>query len=329
MAEHDPWVKNTGTGFFIDGEELYRIKSGGKQWDNRWGDPNDAKKNQYVANLMYEWDAHDKGILPGPARRYIFRSPTPTTPAVDWSNLNSIAGGDIGNSGTNQIITQPSTGNNSNNGGYGIDLPKGLDLESVLSSINQPLDANIDSIVAPQYKVLQDNLNRQEAQNRSNAQSTFMQRGLTGSSSELGALTRDIPGQTQQALATGYAGLVAGAAPIAQRQNEANLQARLSLRNMITDEQFNSMSMEQKDRLAQQDQQLQLALKQLDMKYGIALEQARQAFEAAENDTDRGIASEQSEKLRRARKDESDRALTVAYMQTVAKFLGGAIGGGF
>lgn len=205
------------------------------------------------------------------------------------------------------------------------------------SLARSPLDSAVATMIAPQIGQLTESLQQQENVEKASAQSTFGARGLTGSSTELQTLTRDIPTQTQRSLAKGVVDLTAAALPIAQREREFASETALrgaslstQLRSIMGDEQFKKLSLQQQKSLADQDAKLRVDLANLDVRFQTALAKAKMEFEAAENEADRAVAQQQMDILqqerRKARNASFFKSLTTLAGIGIGAFFGGPAG---
>lgn len=191
-----------------------------------------------------------------------------------------------------------------------------------------------NALIAPQIPILEKSIGEQTNAAKASAQSDFLARGMTGSSSEVQTITRDIPAASAKALAEGEIKLFAEALPIAQRQKEIQAAAlgkevdtSVKLRELVSTEKFNSMSLQQKQDLAKADAGLKITLDQIDKAFQARLTQAKFAFEHAENEANRAIEQQKLDftisQYRQSRKDAFTKGLT-----SIAGFIaGGAIAG--
>lgn len=172
-------------------------------------------------------------------------------------------------------------------------------------------------------------VNEQANINKASAQSTFGARGLTGSSTEVQTLTRDIPAQANQALAEGTVKLLQAAYPLAIEDKRMIVDSMYkttslsqSMRQLIGDESFKNLSLQQQRELANQDTQLKLTLADVEMRFQAKMKEAEFAFTAAENDKDRAAAQQQFEYL----KSERNKDRTGAFIKSLTAIAGVGIG---
>ena len=164
---------------------------------------------------------------------------------------------------------------------------------------------------------------------RASAQSDFANRGLTGSSTEVQTLTRDLPAQAQVALQEGTVKLLQAAYPLALADKQAVVDATFKtaslttqIRGLLGDEKFKMLSLDQQRELSNQDVQLKLKLADVEMKFQAAMKEAEFAFTRAENDKDRAVAQQQFEYL----KSQRAKAQQGAFISSLTTLAGIGIG---
>ncbi len=202
--------------------------------------------------------------------------------------------------------------------------------DAAVKAAQAPID--VSSIVNPQIPLLTQELNNQLNVNKASAQSDFLARGLTGSSSELQTLTRELPAAANKALAEGIIKLQTQAIPLAQNEKQLASDAAFKsaslttqLRTTIGEEQFNRLSLVQKQQLAEADMKLQRELKSIDQQFAERTQEAQFAFQRSENDKDRAIAETQYQNLQ----DERKRSRQGAFFSGLTSIAGLGIGAYF
>lgn len=222
-----------------------------------------------------------------------------------------------------------------------VSAPQTISLDPLLSPSNilSQSQAAIDAAKAPldpskfippgATELLTKQVNDQLNINRSNAQSDFLNRGLTGSSTEVGTLTKTLPDQANQALAEGTVKLLTAAYPIAASEKAAivdsmfkSVSLSTQLRGILGDEAFKTMSLQQQREVANQDAQLKIQLADIEMRFQAAIKNAEFAFTAAENDKDRAIQQQQLDYL----KSERSKARQGAFLSSLTSLVGFGIG---
>lgn len=200
--------------------------------------------------------------------------------------------------------------------------------QAAIDAAKAPVDPS-KFIVPGARELLTQNINEQLNINRAAAQSDFAARGMTGSSTEVQTLTRDLPAAADKALAEGTIKLLTAAYPLALQDKQTivdstfkSVSLSTQLRSVIGDEQFKKLSLDQQRELANQDVQLKLKLADIEMKFQASMKQAEMAFTAAENEKDREVARQQFEYL----KAERNKARTSSFMSSITSVLGMGIG---
>lgn len=203
--------------------------------------------------------------------------------------------------------------------------------QAAIDAARAPLTDAVNAIVAPQIPLLTQQVQDQENVDRSSAQSTFGARGLTGSSTEIQTLTRDIPAMAHKALAEGTVKLLTAAYPIAAADKAAIVDATFKsaslstqLRSLVGDEAFKKLSLDQQRELANQDVQLKLSLADTEMKFQASMKEAEFAFQHAENEADRQIQRQQIQYLQ----DERKKAREGAFIKSLTTLVGIGVGVG-
>ena len=198
------------------------------------------------------------------------------------------------------------------------------------TTLAQPVTRTVQDIIRPLIPIIEKSINERTLQAQSNAQSEFMRRGLTGGSTELQTITRDLPAQGTRDLADAESQLLLQAIPLAQREKEslAGAQAEeakfgVSMRSLVSNEQFQTMSLEQKDRITQADNALRLELQRIDNEANMSLLLVQQNFERAQNAEDRAIAEKQYQDIL----NEKQRARRTAFLKGITTVIGAGVGG--
>lgn len=200
--------------------------------------------------------------------------------------------------------------------------------QAALTAAQTPVDPT--KFIAPgAVDLMTKGVNDQLNINRASAQSDFNRRGITGSSTEIQTLTKDLPAAANAALQEGAIKLLQAAYPLALADKQATVDAMFKttslstqIRSMIGDENFKMLNLNQQRELANQDVQLKLTLADLDMKFQAQMKQAEFAFTAAENDKDRAIAEKEYQYLVSERK----KAREGAFMKSLTTLAGFGIG---
>lgn len=200
--------------------------------------------------------------------------------------------------------------------------------QDAINLANTPVDPT--KFIAPgAVALLTKGVNDQLNTNRANAQSDFNARGMTGSSTEVGTLTRDLPAAANQALAEGTVKLLQAAYPLAMADKQGIIDATFKtaslttqIRGLIGDEKFKQLSLDQQREIANQDVQLKLKLADVEMKFQASMKQAEFAFQRAENDKDRAVAQQQFEYLKQQRQ----KAQESAFITSLTSLAGIGIG---
>lgn len=214
-----------------------------------------------------------------------------------------------------------------------------LSPESVLGGVKSKLDQNTGDIarriVEPQLPLVTQAVENFINQQKSSAQSDFLARGLTGGSTEVQTLTRDLPAAGAKALSDATTKLIADAIPQAQNEKQLALQgASLATqwRQMLGTEKFNMLSLDQRAKIADADRQTQVKLAQIDMQFKAKLAEAQMRFEAAQNQEDRLVADEQFRLLQKERSKAREQAFFQGLIKTGVtigtQFLASGAGGG-
>lgn len=187
--------------------------------------------------------------------------------------------------------------------------------------------------VAPQIPLLESSVADSVSQARANAQSDFLRRGLTGSSTELYTLGRDIPAAGMKALSDAEVNLLTQAIPLAQNEKQLNFQAAskgaefgVSLRKLIGDEEYNKLSLDQKDRITQADIALKVQLDAIDKNFQAHLEDARQAFQWASDESDRKVAADKYQAILDAQKQAKKQAFLKSGLTLAGAGVGATMG---
>jgi hypothetical protein len=205
--------------------------------------------------------------------------------------------------------------------------------QDALAAAKAPVDPT--KFIAPGAMALMtQGVNEQAGIAKASAQSDFAARGMTGSSTEVQTLTRDLPAAAQKALAEGTVKLLQAAYPLAIADKQTIVDATFKtaslttqVRQMIGDEKFKQLSLDQQAQIANQDVQLKLNLADIEMKFQAAMQQAQQAWQGAENDKDRAAASAQFEYLKSQRKNAQLGAFTSSLTTLAGAGIGFMVGG--
>ena len=163
------------------------------------------------------------------------------------------------------------------------------------------------------------------------AKQDILRRNIAGSSTEQLKIGKDIPLQAADLLAKRENEALIQALPFAQREKELGIQGvqfTAGLRKMVTDEQFQSMSLDQKQNLAEADMNLRIELDKLDKQFQTQKEMVRQKFEAAQNQADRDLAMYELRTLENERKKARSDAFTKSIFSLAGAGIGFASGGG-
>ena len=220
-------------------------------------------------------------------------------------------------------------------------LPASLDINALLQGAQsartiaaQPLVPQAQAIVAQQMPQIKANVEAFLGQQKSNAQSDFLRRGITGGSTEQQTLIRDLPTQAAGILAQSEADLFAKALPFAQAQQQSQVQAAqaesqfgVSLRSLVSEERFQTLNLQQRENLSRADLQMKSELSRIEQQFQAQMLIAQQNFQAAENELDRQIAQEQIQQLSEARRQASKDAITGSLITAGGTILGGLLGG--
>lgn len=209
-------------------------------------------------------------------------------------------------------------------------LSQGAD---ALKAAQAPVDPT-KFIVPGAQELLTKGVNEQLNVARASAQSDFAARGLTGSSTEVQTLTRDLPAAAQTALQEGTIKLLQAAYPLALQEKQTIVDATFKsasltsqVRQLIGDEQYKQLSLNQQAEISNQDVQLKLNLADIEMKFQAAIKQAEFAFTAAENEKDREVARQQFEYLKSER-NKARQGAFISSLTTIAGTIIGAVYGG-
>lgn len=225
---------------------------------------------------------------------------------------------------------------------FGFTPPAALDFNALLQGAQsaqsiaaQPLAPQAQALIAPQLPILKQNVEGFLGQQKANAQSDFLKRGITGGSTETQTLIRDLPTQAAGILAQGEADLFSKALPLAQAQQQAQVQAAqaesqfgLSLRSLVSEESFKTLNLEQRENLTRADLQMKSELSRVDQNFQAQLLIAQQNFESAQNELDRQIAQEQLNQLHEQRREASRDAIIGSIIVAGGSILGGPLGAG-
>lgn len=200
--------------------------------------------------------------------------------------------------------------------------------EDAVAAAKAPVDPS-KFIVPGATDLLTQGLNEQLNINKASAQSDFLARGMTGGSTEVQTLTRDLPNAANKALAEGTVKLLTAAYPLAMADKQSNVDALFKsaslatqIRSIIGDEAFKGLSLKQQAEIANQEATLRTRLAQIDMEFQSSIKNAELAFQMAENDKDRKIAEAQYQQLLEARK----KARTNSFFSGLTTIIGTGVG---
>jgi hypothetical protein len=217
---------------------------------------------------------------------------------------------------------------------YGLSIDPLLSVSSIMDKFtaanNFDTGAYAKSLVEPSLELVRRDVGNQVAQMRADAISDSVKRGIVGGSTLEGKLTTEIPAYAATALSDAETKLITQALPVAQQEKQLGIQGvgqLASLRSMISGEQFNSMSLEQKDQLAASDQRLQVQLKEIDQQFQQKIQEAQFAFQRAENERDRQIADAQYQQLLAERRKAREGAFLSGITSLIGMGVGYGIGG--
>ena len=202
-------------------------------------------------------------------------------------------------------------------------------IQAAQAAFAKPTMTAAREFIEPSIPLLTQKVNEQAGQQKAAAQSDFLNRGITGSSTEVQTITRDIPAAANKALVEGINQLLLQAIPLAQNEKSMAIDTALktaslstNLRQVLGDEAFKTLDLNQRRELANQDVQLKLKLADVEMKFQAAMKQAEFAFTAAENDKDRAVAAQEYQYLLSERK----KARQGAFMSSLSTLVGLGIG---
>src|SRR5574343_225109 len=163
-------------------------------------------------------------------------------------------------------------------------------------STSKPSTELVRDIINPQLPFIEKSVKEAVNVARANAISDAIRTGGIGGSTLEGRITREIPEMGLKTLADAETKLMMEALPIAQQEKALGLQeaqTKISLRSVISDENYKKLSLAQQERLAQEDRDLKIKLDQIDKEFQAKLKQAEMDFTSAQNDIDRAAASAQ------------------------------------
>jgi hypothetical protein len=183
------------------------------------------------------------------------------------------------------------------NAGYTPSIDSKLSVDSIMGQLDKPTSDIVSAMIAPQMPMLRRESGELLASAQSKSISDFAKRGLTGSSTELGTTYKDLVAEAEKNLLDKQTKLMTDLYPVALQEKQMGITTGLSLRKLVTDEQFNSMTLEQKDKLAAAENQLKRDMQQIDKDYEVRINEAKMNFQSAETEKQRQFAQEQMAKI--------------------------------
>jgi len=145
------------------------------------------------------------------------------------------------------------------------DISNLLSISNILNTVNKPLMSTVNDLIAPQVPVLQALSDTQTAAAIANAKSEFTRRGIRDSSTDLQTILRDLPSEAQKNVSMAIADLLAKSTATAMEQKKLETSTSVTLRSLISDEQFKTMTLDQQERFKTDDISLARELKQLEI----------------------------------------------------------------
>ena len=205
-----------------------------------------------------------------------------------------------------------------------------------VTAANAPIGDAAQTLINPLLPGLKSDINEAVSQQVAANQSDMMKRGATGSSTEMLG-SADIRAAGIKALDQGIQQLLFQALPIAMqdKQNKvAAIQGQVatlmekaktatSLRSLISDEQFKSLSLDQQANIANADNATKMEIQKIDQDFQTRMTILQQNFQAAQNEADRQVYQQQMNQLKDARDNAQRNSVFKGILTTL-----GAIGGG-
>lgn len=225
----------------------------------------------------------------------------------------------------------------------------GLDAAALLQSIGQannfsqqaanaasaPITDMVNNIVAPHIPLITSAVNEHIASQVADWASSESTKGTVGSSrADLG--TAKIRGSGAKSIADQIAQLITQAIPLAQNDRNAKVAALqgqaataaktgefgLSLRGLVSDEKFKTLSLNQQASIFNADAELKKQILQIDQQFQAAQTKGQMDFQNAQNDKDRAMYAQQIQMA----KDAASKARTQAITKSLTTLAGMGVG---